>query len=140
MACAKELSERGLSCAILEKRDGLGGRVDELSCKGQRLCRQCDVCRVHRLREEVSCSELISVYLGIEMDQVERQGSRYRFDISRTREAIDTGRCSRCGKCVEACPVSAIKIEKEKAVVSDECVECGACVGECPNSAISLPK
>ena len=53
---------------------------------------------------------------------------------------IDKKNCSGCGKCVDACPVSAIKIEKEKAVVSDDCVECGACVGECPNGAISLPR
>jgi len=144
MACAKELSERGLSCAILEKRDGLGGRVDELSCKGQRLCRQCDVCRVHRLREEVSCSELISVYLGIEMDQVERQGSRYRFDISRTREAIDTGRCSRCGKCVEACPTGAMTKEGGKILLDrQKCrslqgLECEKCVSVCPTVAIDL--
>ena len=51
---------------------------------------------------------------------------------------IDKKNCSGCGKCVEVCPVSAIKIEKEKAVVNDDCVECGACVGDCPNGAISL--
>ena len=53
---------------------------------------------------------------------------------------IDKKNCNGCGKCVEVCPVNAIKIEKDKAVVSDECIECGACVGDCPNGAISLPR
>jgi len=47
-------------------------------------------------------------------------------------------KCTGCGDCVEICPVSAIKIEKEKAVINDECVECGACVNECPNEALEL--
>ena len=53
---------------------------------------------------------------------------------------INKQKCTGCGACVEICPVSAIKIKKDKAVVSKECIECGACVNECPNQAISLPK
>ena len=51
---------------------------------------------------------------------------------------VDKGKCNGCGTCVEICPVNAIKIKKEKAVISDECVECGQCVEQCPNKAISL--
>ena len=53
---------------------------------------------------------------------------------------IDLGKCTGCDKCVEVCPVNAIRIESEKAIVSDECVECGLCVNECPNEAISLDR
>lgn len=53
---------------------------------------------------------------------------------------IDKNKCTGCKSCIEVCPVSAIKIENEKAVVSDECVECGVCIDECSNEAISLPK
>ena len=52
---------------------------------------------------------------------------------------VNLKKCDGCGRCVDICPVQAIKIEKDKAVVSDECVECGACVNECPNEALSLP-
>jgi ferredoxin len=52
---------------------------------------------------------------------------------------VDKKKCTGCGICVDICPVQAIKIEKEKAVINDDCVECGACVNECPNGALSIP-
>jgi ferredoxin len=52
---------------------------------------------------------------------------------------IDKGKCTGCGNCVDVCPVEALSIENEKAVVNDECIDCGACVNTCPEGAISLP-
>jgi len=53
--------------------------------------------------------------------------------------SIDKQKCVGCGACVGACPVEAIKIENEKAVVdADTCVSCGACEGECPTGAITI--
>jgi len=52
---------------------------------------------------------------------------------------VDVKKCTGCGTCVEICPVQAIRIEKEKAVIEDDCVECGACMYECPNGALSIP-
>jgi len=51
---------------------------------------------------------------------------------------VDKEKCTGCGICVDVCPVEAIKIENDKAVISDDCTECGACENECPNNAISL--
>ena len=51
---------------------------------------------------------------------------------------VDNEKCTGCSACVDVCPVSAIKIENEKAVISEECVDCGACVTQCPCEAISL--
>ena len=53
---------------------------------------------------------------------------------------VNLKKCTGCGSCVDICPVQAIDIKKDRAVVSDECVECGACINECPNEALSLPK
>ena len=53
---------------------------------------------------------------------------------------VNKEKCTGCGSCVEACPVEAIKLENEKAVIDEEeCTECGVCVDECPEEAISLP-
>ena len=52
---------------------------------------------------------------------------------------IDKGTCTGCAACVEACPVEAIKIEDDIAVVdADTCIDCGVCVDACPTEAISM--
>jgi len=53
---------------------------------------------------------------------------------------VNKEKCNGCGACADICPMEAIKIENEKAVVDeDECTECGACESERPNDAISIP-
>ena len=138
LACAAELAERGISVALLERREALGGRVQDLSCKGLVHCRQCDVCRVHRLRSQVLASELVTVHTGVHLEQLERNSGRYRFDLVRPREAIDPGVCSRCGKCVEACPTGAMtkaggRIRLDRGSCrSIQGLECERCVSVCP--------
>ena len=41
--------------------------------------------------------------------------------------------------CVDICPVDAITLEDDKAVIDEEaCTDCGQCVDECPNDAITI--
>ncbi len=50
---------------------------------------------------------------------------------------VDPATCTGCESCVSACPVEAISMKSDKALISDECIDCGACVDECPVEAIS---
>lgn len=44
--------------------------------------------------------------------------------------------CRDCYKCVRRCPVKAIHVENDHAVVSaEDCIYCGTCVMTCPNNA-----
>jgi len=52
--------------------------------------------------------------------------------------SVNQETCVGCGACVDSCPLSAITIENDKAVVGDSCIECGACVASCPTEAITL--
>lgn len=52
---------------------------------------------------------------------------------------IDPELCNGCESCVEICPMDALSLEDEKAVVDlGRCLGCGLCVSECPMEAISL--
>lgn len=52
---------------------------------------------------------------------------------------VNTDKCTGCGNCVEICPVEAITLEEDIAVVDeDQCIECGACEDECPEDAIKV--
>lgn len=41
--------------------------------------------------------------------------------------------CNRCGKCVEHCPVAAIRTETPYLTDSSCCISCGRCIMICPN-------
>ncbi|MBI5375189.1 MAG: 4Fe-4S binding protein [Candidatus Schekmanbacteria bacterium] len=50
---------------------------------------------------------------------------------------VDQEACTRCGKCIEACPDDAILIKHDKLKINRRsCVICGACVEACPVGAI----
>jgi ferredoxin/predicted Fe-Mo cluster-binding NifX family protein len=57
---------------------------------------------------------------------------------SMTAKVLDE-KCRGCALCVPACPVEAIVMKKDKAVIDETlCVGCGACVEVCPAEAIVL--
>ncbi len=52
---------------------------------------------------------------------------------------VDPGKCDGCGRCVRACPMDILRLEKGRPIMKyDECWYCGACVEDCPRSAIIL--
>jgi len=55
---------------------------------------------------------------------------------------IDQEKCSGCGECVNACPVSVIEVNNKKAKVTkpDDCVDCRACEAVCTTGAITFPE
>lgn len=56
------------------------------------------------------------------------------------RPAVNKDKCNGCGTCVEVCPMSVFKMEKNKSVVKkpDECIACRACEAQCPTTAIKV--
>ncbi|MEW5768509.1 MAG: electron transfer flavoprotein subunit alpha [bacterium] len=51
---------------------------------------------------------------------------------------VITEECSGCQECVQACPMGAIEIVEDVAVIGDACNLCGACVDVCPFEAIKI--
>ena len=51
---------------------------------------------------------------------------------------INKETCIGCAACIDTCPVEALTMVDDKAVVDEEkCVDCGACIEACPVEAIS---
>ncbi|MBD3337795.1 MAG: 4Fe-4S dicluster domain-containing protein [Candidatus Lokiarchaeota archaeon] len=49
--------------------------------------------------------------------------------------------CVGCGTCVEKCPMEAITLQNDLAILEmSRCVGCGVCVHQCPNEAIELER
>jgi len=54
---------------------------------------------------------------------------------------IDKDRCIGCGICEDECPVNAVQVDNEKALVNEElCIGCGICVSNCPEETIHLER
>jgi len=52
---------------------------------------------------------------------------------------VDPEKCTGCEACIDECPVEAIALKDDVAVVNeDECSDCGQCVDTCPSEAIAM--
>ena len=49
---------------------------------------------------------------------------------------LDEEKCTRCGRCLQKCPMNIEKLEDIG--VSTDCIRCGVCVEECPTGALSV--
>jgi len=50
---------------------------------------------------------------------------------------IDEDKCAGCKICVKECPVDAISMKEEKAVIDmEKCIRCGKCHDICPQKAV----
>jgi len=59
--------------------------------------------------------------------------------ISRQFVFTLTARCRDCYRCLRACPVKAIRMERGQAYVDEKrCIACGTCIRECPQNAKSF--
>lgn len=49
--------------------------------------------------------------------------------------SMDKSACTRCGKCISACPTAAINADFSISIAADLCIRCCACIKACPAGA-----
>ncbi len=110
------------SFGALEMDDGLP-RVDE------DLCTACGRCI-----EE--CPRQLFILQPEGQQTLVRCKAPYKG--KKSREICSVG-CIGCGLCQRICPVEAIEVENNLAVIDEEkCVNCGLCADKCPTDSISF--
>lgn len=58
---------------------------------------------------------------------------------SKIKPSVGAG-CIACGQCVETCPVGAIRIEGQTAVIAEgKCIGCAMCISACDEGAVAVP-
>ena len=56
----------------------------------------------------------------------------------KAKPSCDSERCTRCGKCLELCPMGSIELDGGVPVFSGICIKCQACRLSCPTEAIAF--
>ncbi|NLW22941.1 MAG: 4Fe-4S binding protein [Tissierellia bacterium] len=52
---------------------------------------------------------------------------------------IDNEKCTKCGLCIETCPINIIRMEGDMVLMDEtRCIKCKTCVGVCPSKAIYI--
>lgn len=113
----KEAAQRGLGNADLKDIDILGEDIKDVIVSDYKLPQTSIVNRLPR------------PFLNVGKNLL-----KFRPSINRTK-------CTVCGLCMKACPVSVISIEKGRTKINDKkCVLCLCCKEVCPQGAISVKK
>lgn len=79
------------------------------------------------------CSGAAGALKNLGMGGVDRESKGAMHEGAKP---VLTGECSACGKCVEGCPGSAIRIDRIAQIDSGSCWGCGRCIDECPERAL----
>jgi uncharacterized Fe-S center protein len=57
---------------------------------------------------------------------------------SLTKPTVKKDKCDKCEACLSVCPVDAIEITEQSAVISKSCIGCASCIEVCPEGAIRI--
>lgn len=146
--------EAQMRCCIYKERAIVGSRV-KMAMGGDRanpsvvevLPIACDECPVTEISVGPSCRGCIA-------HRCVQACPRGAISIQNHRSVIDHAKCILCGKCITACPYSAIVknmrpcekncpakaismgADRKASIDPEKCVSCGECVVQCPFGAI----
>ena len=93
---------------------------------------------IHAVAVGMQSPEEVAVNCAIFTGQPVRQDLRDKVTAKKRRLLVEDW-CEGCGKCAEKCPMGAIEIHNNKAVVTpDSCALCGYCGAYCPEFCLKI--
>jgi len=160
MTAAKDLSESGFRVTLVERKPVLGGHVAKWTATFPHMAEAQEF--LTPLREKVAAHPLVDVMTHADLVDLQGFVGNYEARVRINPVFVDGEACTRCGKCVEACPVTLPDEEtwfltRRKAVVlpppplypdtavidAEHCRHftedaCRACAEVCPEKAINF--
>lgn len=149
ISAALQISQEGYSYALIEKSFFLGGKSLQLCCKASDRCNKCGACTADHKIREIFKESYNSFFIGSFVNRAEERDGNFILNVKRMPSGILSENCTKCGKCVEVCPVEgkAVNfppfssfpqipfIDKEKCLRSFG-NECSKCADACKYAAI----
>jgi|SRR5208337_951673 len=121
--------------------------VDGEKCTGCRLCQL--VCSYHNFEVFSESKSRIRIFYfppGIDLPTLCRHCEDPKclpacplgaISINKGLVVIDQNTCDGCGKCIKACPYNGVFLDKETSKAIN-CIFCGQCVKECPTGCLTF--
>jgi dihydropyrimidine dehydrogenase (NAD+) subunit PreA len=81
------------------------------------------------------CGDALKLFT---MPQAVAEARESRLSAAYQEAQVDSGLCTGCGQCVDACWYDAIRLDGGLAVKGAACVGCGYCFQVCPTGALEV--
>jgi heterodisulfide reductase subunit A len=155
-----DIAHSGFEVYLVEKSPTLGGHLAQLDRTFPNLEETSPI--LFSKMEEVANHPLVHLLTNSEVEEVEGFVGNFKVKIKHDPRCVDPGKCSRCKRCEEACPVKIpsefnVGLTERKAIYlpsphaipfsyiidSKSCLflqkgECGKCRDACPEGAVQF--
>lgn len=160
LTAAKDMADAGFEVTLVERQPYLGGHVAKWTATFPHMAKAEEF--LTPLIQEIQARDNVTVLTSSELTDLQGFVGNYQAKVAVTPRYVDASACTRCGQCLEVCPVEVPDeatwgLTPRKAVllpspphVPDAAVidpatcrhftegNCDACAAACPEGAIHL--
>jgi heterodisulfide reductase subunit A len=100
---ALDIADAGFKVYLVEREPSVGGRMAQLDKTFPTL--DCSACILTPKMVDVARHPNIELFTFSEVENVVKQGSRFKVKVRKKARSVDANKCTGCGLCVENCIV-----------------------------------